>query len=98
MSVSITEVEKIAALAKLSFSETEKQKLAEEMNAILGYMDQLNEVNTDGVEPLISPVPLSNVFREDTVQPSLERNVALKNAPDKTEEFFKIPRVLPGKE
>ena len=98
MSVTIKEVEKIAGLAKLSFTEQEKETLAGEMNSILAYMDQLNEVDTTGVEPLVSPVPLANVFREDIPVESLERGKALKNAPDKSEEFFRIPKVLPGKE
>lgn len=98
MSVTIKEVEKIAGLAKLSFTEQEKVTLAVEMNSILSYMDQLNEVDTTGVEPLISPVPLANVFRDDVPVQSLEREKALENAPDKNDEFFRIPKVLPGKE
>ncbi len=94
MSVTIKDVEHVAALARLSFSEEEKQKLTAQLNEILRYMEQLNTLDTSNVEPLSHVIELQNVFREDTLRPSLPREEALKNAPSHTEEFFKVPKVL----
>lgn len=94
MSVTIKDVEHIAALAKLEFTEAEKEKLTHEMNAILGHMEKLNELDTSNVEPLSHVIELQNVFREDVVKPSTPTEEALKNAPDKTEEHFKVPKVI----
>ena len=94
MSVTIKDVEHVAALARLSFSEEEKQKLTAQLNDILRYMEQLNQLDTSNVEPLSHVIELKNVFREDVLRPSLPREEALKNAPAKTEEFFKVPKVI----
>lgn len=94
MSVTIRDVEYVASLAKLSFSEEEKQKLASQLNTILEYMEQLNQLDTSNVEPLSHVVELSNVFREDEPGPTLTREEALLNAPSKTERFFRVPKVI----
>jgi len=94
MSVTIKDVEHVAALAKLSFSNEEKEKLTVELNDILKYMEQLDKLDTTGVEPLSQVIELSNVFREDEVRPCVTREDALKNAPAKTEKFFKVPKVI----
>jgi aspartyl-tRNA(Asn)/glutamyl-tRNA(Gln) amidotransferase subunit C len=94
MSVTIQDVEHVAALARLSFSEEEKQKLTAQLNEILRYMEQLNTLDTTNIEPLSHVIELQNVFREDVQRPSLPREEALKNAPSKTEEFFKVPKVI----
>lgn len=94
MSVTRKDVEYIAALAKLKFSETELDSFTGELNQILGYMEKLNELDTTDVEPLSSPVEVSEVLREDKRTPSVPREEALKNAPDATEEFFKVPKVI----
>ncbi len=94
MSVTIKDVEHVAALARLSFSEEEKQKLTAQLNEILRYMEQLNQLDTSNVEPLSPVIELKNVFREDVLRPSVPREEALKNAPAKTEEFFKVPKVI----
>ena len=88
------DVEHIASLAKLSFSEEEKQKLTSELNEILAYMEQLNQVDTTNVEPLSQVIPMSNVFRQDELKPTLTREEALRNAPAKTERFFRVPKVI----
>jgi aspartyl-tRNA(Asn)/glutamyl-tRNA(Gln) amidotransferase subunit C len=97
MKVTITDVEYIAQLARLAYSDEEKQKFTEQFNTILEYIETLNELNTDNVEPLSHVIELSNVVREDEVKPSLPVDEVLKNAPAKTEEFFKVPKVLGGK-
>jgi aspartyl-tRNA(Asn)/glutamyl-tRNA(Gln) amidotransferase subunit C len=94
MSVSIRDVEHMAALARLSFTDEEKAKLTGQLNDILQYMEQLNRLNTEAVEPLAHVIELSNVFRDDVVKPGIPRNEALRNAPAKTEKFFKVPKVI----
>ena len=94
MSVTLKDVEHVAALARLSFSDEEKVKLTSELNDILTYMEQLNKLDTTNVEPLAHVIELSNVFRPDEVKPSVSREDALKNAPAATEKFFKVPKVI----
>jgi aspartyl-tRNA(Asn)/glutamyl-tRNA(Gln) amidotransferase subunit C len=94
MSVSIKDVEYIAKLAKLEFNETEATKMAKELNSILDYMNKLNELDTSKVEPLSHVIDLKNVFREDKVKESLPVDEILKNAPSKTDEFFRVPKVI----
>lgn len=94
MSVTIPEVEKIAQLAKLKFSEEEKIKLQKDMNQVLGYIEQLNELDLTDVEPLENINETENVMREDEVNPWLTTEEALKNAPAKTQKFFKVPKVM----
>jgi aspartyl-tRNA(Asn)/glutamyl-tRNA(Gln) amidotransferase subunit C len=94
MAISIQDVEHVASLAKLSFTEEEKKKLVSQLNEILHYMEQLNALDTENVEPLSHVIRLGNVFREDDPRPSLDRDEALKNAPAKTDEFFRVPKVI----
>jgi aspartyl-tRNA(Asn)/glutamyl-tRNA(Gln) amidotransferase subunit C len=94
MSVTIHDVEHVAALARLSFTEEEKQKLTAQLNEILHYMELLNTLDTSNVQPLSHVIELQNVFRDDVPRPSLPREEALKNAPAHTEEFFKVPKVI----
>ncbi len=94
MAVTIKDVEHIAKLAKLEFSEAEKAKFTEQFNEILTFMEKLNELDTSKVEPLSHVIELQNVFREDDVKPSISTEDALINAPAKTEKFFKVPKVI----
>jgi aspartyl-tRNA(Asn)/glutamyl-tRNA(Gln) amidotransferase subunit C len=94
MSVTTNEVERIAALARLSFTPAEKERLTRELNDILSYMETLNAVDTTGVAPLSQVVPLENVFREDSVHPSLDREEILRGAPERSGEAFRVPNVL----
>ena len=94
MSVTIKDVEHIAKLAKLEFNEDEKAKFTEQFNEILAFMEKLNELDTSKVEPLSQVIELQNVFREDVVKPSIATEEALKNAPAKTDKFFKVPKVI----
>ncbi len=98
MPVTIHDVEHIAELAHLEFSSDEKEKLVQEMNQILEYMEQLNKLDTSSIEPLSHVIELKNVFRTDAVKPGLTTADALKNAPSKTDEFFKVPKVIGEKE
>ena len=94
MAVTLKDVEHVANLARLEFSEEEKKTLMNQLNRILDYMEKLNELDTSKVEPLSHVIPLTNVFREDKVKPSLSVSDVLKNAPAKTDKFFKVPKVI----
>lgn len=87
-------IEKLAQLARLEFSDSEKEELKKDLSKILSYMDKLNEINTDGVEPLVHVSDEVNVLREDVVKETITQQEALKNAPDKNSDYFKIPKVL----
>lgn len=84
----------IAELAHLKLREDEVERFQKELNQILEYVDKLNEIDTSQVEPLSHPLPTINIFREDKVESSIQREEALKNAPEATDEFFKVPKVI----
>ncbi len=95
MEISPELIDKLARLSRLSFAdETEKEKIRNDLNRILQFVDQLNEVNTEGVEPLIFVNDDTNVLREDVVVHQITRADALKNAPMKNEEYFLVPKVI----
>jgi aspartyl-tRNA(Asn)/glutamyl-tRNA(Gln) amidotransferase subunit C len=94
MAVTMKDVEHIAKLAKLEFTEAEKEKFTHQLNQILEYMEQMNGLDTSNVEPLSHVIELSNVFRSDEVREGVSTEEALKNAPSKTEHFFKVPKVI----
>ncbi|OPY90833.1 MAG: Glutamyl-tRNA(Gln) amidotransferase subunit C [Syntrophus sp. PtaU1.Bin208] len=94
MKITKEEVTYVAHLARLEFSETEKEMFTGQLNDILLYMDKLNEVDTAGVEPLSHAISLNNAFREDKVQASLPQERSLANAPDPRGEFFRVPKVI----
>jgi aspartyl-tRNA(Asn)/glutamyl-tRNA(Gln) amidotransferase subunit C len=94
MAVTIKEVEHIAKLAKLEFTDAEKEKFTHQLNQILEYVEQMNKLDTSRIEPLSHVIELSNVFRVDEVKQGVSTEEALKNAPSKTEEFFKVPKVI----
>ncbi len=94
MSVSRKEVEYIAELARLKFSEDELESLTSDMNKILDYMDKLNELDTENVELLSHPLDIENVFREDKVSKSISTEEALKNSSSKSDKYFTVPKVI----
>ena len=97
MAVTKKDVEKIAELSRLKFSEEELENFTPQMNEILSYMDKLNELDTENIKPLSHPVEQTNVFREDELKPSISTEDALKNAPVKDEHHFKVPKVIGDK-
>lgn len=97
MAVTKKDVEKIAELARLKFSEQELESFTHQMNEILSYMDKLNELDTENVKTLSHPVEQTNVFREDELKSSITTEEALKNAPAKDEHHFKVPKVIGDK-
>lgn len=94
MSVTLQDLEKIAGLARLKLNDDEKSKFLGQLNQILEYVEKLNEVNTDGIEPLSHSLDLINVMRKDIERASLERDKALENAPRKNDAFFRVPKVV----
>ncbi len=94
MPVTVQDVEHVAHLARLSFTAEEKQLLTMQLNSILLYMEQLNALDTSGVEPLSHVIEVQNVFRPDQVTPGVSREEALRNAPAHSDEYFKVPKVI----
>lgn len=92
--ISIAEVEHVAHLARLALSPEEQQRFTEQLNAILAYMDQLNDVPTDDVEPTSHVLDLINVFRDDTARQLISVEEALQNAPESTHQYFVVPRIV----
>ncbi len=85
---------KIAHLSRLDINESDTDKILKDMNNIVAFVEKLNEVNTDGVEPLTTMSHEVNALREDEVKPHLSHERALKNAPKKDEDYFRVPKVL----
>ena len=94
MGITLRDVEYVANLAKLKLSQNEKIKLQKELDVIIKYIDQLNEMDTEKVPITSHVVPLENVLREDKVLPSLPRDKTLANAPKKKDGFFRVPKVI----
>ena len=94
MSLSPEQVSWVAHLARLELSPADRDLMARQLSAILDYMDQLKQVNTDGVEPLAHPLPVQNVFRPDEPAPSLTPDEALRNAPVRHGDYFGVPAVF----
>ncbi len=94
MAVTRKDVDTVAVLARLSFTEEEKEAMTGILNDILGYFDKLSELDTEQVEPLAHILPVQNVMREDVVRPSLDQETALANAPRKERGHFVIPKVI----
>lgn len=94
MKLSTQDVEYVAKLARLEVADQEKEKFTAQLNDILLYIDQLNELDTAGVAPMTHAIAVTNAFREDKVMDSLGTEGALANAPDARGEFFRVPKVI----
>jgi aspartyl-tRNA(Asn)/glutamyl-tRNA(Gln) amidotransferase subunit C len=94
MSLTAEDVRWVAHLARLELSAEELATMTRQLSAILDYVDQLRQVDTEGVEPLAHPLPVSNVFRADEPAPSLSVDEALANAPARHGDFYSVPAVL----
>ncbi len=88
------EVEHVARLARLELTEDEKARMTAQLDAILGYIEKLNQLDTSAVEPTSTVIPMVSVMREDEVRPSLPQDLALANAPDREDIFFRVPRII----
>ncbi|MHC4462056.1 MAG: Asp-tRNA(Asn)/Glu-tRNA(Gln) amidotransferase subunit GatC [Planctomycetota bacterium] len=87
-------VRKVARLSRLDLTEAEVEEFTCQLSAILDYVAKMNELDTDNIEPLAHCLPISNVFRADSVKESLGTEKALANAPQRDGEFFKVPKIL----
>lgn len=94
MSVDTDTVRRVAKLARLAVPESDLAPLADELNSILGWVEQLNEVNVDGVEPMTSVTPMVLRQRDDEITDGNRQSDILKNAPDTREGFFAVPKVV----
>lgn len=94
MSIDEGTAAKVAKLARIKVEEADLPALAQEFNTILGFIEQLNEVDVDGVEPMTSVTPMKLKRREDVVTDGDQQEAVLKNAPDAREGFFAVPKVV----
>jgi len=88
------DIEKVARLARLELSDEEKSIFGKQLDQVLEYMEQLEGVDTEGVEPTSHAIPLSNVFREDEQRDSFPREEVLSVAPEEEEGYFRVPRII----
>lgn len=94
MPITKNDILKIAALARLELTPEELDQLTRDLAQIITYVEQIRQVDTEGIVPRTQFIAKENVFREDVVKPSLPREKALGNAPDHDGVYFKVPRVL----
>jgi aspartyl-tRNA(Asn)/glutamyl-tRNA(Gln) amidotransferase subunit C len=94
MKVTKDEVRHIAKLSRLALAEGEVETFSSQLSGIVEYVEQLNKLDTSGIEPTSHVLPLNNVMREDATAPSLPREEALLNAPDATEKFYRVPKII----
>jgi aspartyl-tRNA(Asn)/glutamyl-tRNA(Gln) amidotransferase subunit C len=92
--ISRQDVDHVARLARLALTEAESARMQEQLSGILAYIDTLRALDTTGVEPTSHAVPLVNVMRADETRPSLSPEAALANAPDRSDGFFRVPRII----
>ncbi|KAA9368966.1 MULTISPECIES: Asp-tRNA(Asn)/Glu-tRNA(Gln) amidotransferase subunit GatC [Ochrobactrum] len=94
MSVDISTVKRVAHLARIAVSEDEAERMTGELNAILGFVEQLNEVDIDGIEPMTSVSPMKMRLREDAVTDGDIADAVVANAPVTEDNFFVVPKVV----
>ncbi|HCM78023.1 MAG TPA: Asp-tRNA(Asn)/Glu-tRNA(Gln) amidotransferase GatCAB subunit C [Cytophagales bacterium] len=94
MKIDSTTLNKIAHLARLEINKKDEPKMLEDMGKILDFVDKLNEVDTEGIEPLTTMSHETNALRDDEVKIQLTKEEVLKNAPKKDDDFFRVPKVL----
>ena len=94
MKVTKQDIDTVASLSRLNIRDDEAEGVMEQLDKFLTYVDNLKGVDTTNIEPTTYALKMQNVFREDTVKPSLPRDAALSNAPLKEDGYFKVPRVL----
>lgn len=94
MDIDRNTVERVATLARLSFTEEEKDKMQAELNKIVAFVEKMKELDTEGVEPLIFMSEEISIFREDNAYTEITKEEALKNAPQHDSDYFKVPKFL----
>jgi aspartyl-tRNA(Asn)/glutamyl-tRNA(Gln) amidotransferase subunit C len=94
MTITEETIQYVAALAKLTVSDEEKKKVAKDLDGILDYIETMNKLDTDGIEPMSHVLPVKNVFREDIVTNQENREQLLKNAPKQKDGTFAVPKTV----
>lgn len=94
MSVSKKEVEYVADLARLSFTEEEKEELQNDLNSVLHYVEKLNELDTENVDIVVNPYYIENKFREDEITVSMSLKDVMDNVPGNLEEYIIVPKII----
>ena len=94
MKIDTKVVDELAHLARLSYENEAKQEIVTELNKIIAFVEKLDEINTDGIEPLIYMVDETNVVRKDTMKQGVSQDEGLKNAPKKDSDYFRVPKVI----
>lgn len=94
MKIDKNTIKKISHLARLEFDESSAEKMSQDMSQILDWVEKLNELDTENIEPLTTMSSEVNIMREDVKGPHLDHEAALKNAPNKDTEYFRVPKVL----
>ncbi|OUT70308.1 MAG: aspartyl/glutamyl-tRNA(Asn/Gln) amidotransferase subunit C [Planctomycetaceae bacterium TMED10] len=94
MGLTLADVQKIASLARLRITDQEAETLAAQLAQVITYIEQLNEVDTEGVEPMAHAIEQVNVLAEDTARDSFSREQMLRNAPSCDDECYRVPPVL----
>lgn len=92
--IDIDQVRKVAQLARLELSETEEQQFTGQLNSILDYVQQLDELDTTDVPPTTRAIEVSNITRPDTLEVFAERENILDSAPEREADFFKVPKIM----
>ncbi len=87
-------IDKLAHLARLKFNDDEKQEIKNDLQRMIAFVEKMNELDLDNVEPLLHMSDEINVLREDRIEGSVSREEALKNAPLHDEQYFKVPKVI----
>lgn len=95
MKIDRTVLDKIAHLSRLEFNEQDAEKMMRDMTAIVTWVEKLNEVNTEGIEPLTTMSHEINMMREDKTAAPMDHDRALNGAPNKDADYFRVPKVLP---
>ncbi|AGY59540.1 Asp-tRNA(Asn)/Glu-tRNA(Gln) amidotransferase subunit GatC [Gloeobacter kilaueensis] len=88
------QVKKVAALARLEISEQEQELFTRQLSSILDYVAELQQVDTEGVAPTTRAIEVNNVVRPDQLEPCVERERILANAPEREDDFFRVPRII----
>lgn len=94
MKISQKDVQHVARLARLTLDKQELESMTGQLDAILGYVDKLNQLDTAGIEPMAHAVPMANAFRADDISPSPGIERALQNAPEVDHNCYRVPRVI----
>ena len=94
MDIDIKQIEQVASLSRINLTDVEKGALREQLTDILGYIEKLNELDTDGIQPMAYATAQKNIFREDKQESSFPRQKILELSPSSSNGFFKVPKVL----